>query len=220
MFTGLIESIGRIEEVDRSAGGTRLRLETAVAGDLRPGESVSVSGVCLTVTSQTGTHATFDVAPVTLEITTLGAATAGRLVNLERALRAGDRLGGHFVLGHVDGMVAIRSFEQDGDSYWLEVDLPASLAPYVISKGSIALDGISLTVAELHDDRFAVQIVPFTRAHTTLQQLGAGDALNVEVDVLGKYVARQLALRGGIADPATSLGVPDAFTRVLSGDLP
>lgn len=220
MFTGLIETIGRIEAIDRTAGGARLSVETARAGELRAGESVSVSGVCLTVTSQTDTHATFDVAPVTLEITTLGSARPGRLVNLERALRAGDRLGGHFVLGHVDGMARIRSFEPDGESFWLEVDLPEPLSPYLISKGSIALDGISLTVAALHDDRFAVQIVPFTRAHTTLEQARAGDALNVEVDVLGKYVARLLASRGVDADPAGSLGVPDAFTRVLSGDLP
>ena len=173
------------------------------------------------MTARTETTASFDVAPITLEVTTLGHAVPGGRVNLERSLRAGDRLGGHFVLGHVDGTAAIRSFEPDGDSFWLELALPGSLAPYLISKGSIAVDGISLTVAELADEHFGVQIVPFTRSHTALGQAKAGDLVNLEVDVLGKYVARLLAARlEGHDAGATTLGVPDAFARVLSGDLP
>jgi riboflavin synthase len=221
MFTGLIETTGRIDAIDRDEKGGRLRVETALAAELHPGESVAVSGVCLTVTSQTVSHVTFDIGPITLEVTTLGIAAAGRVVNLERSLRAGDRLGGHFVLGHVDGTAVIRSFDRRGDSFWLEVALPATLSPYLVSKGSIALDGISLTVAELGAEHFSVQIVPFTRTHTALGEAKTGDLVNVEVDVLGKYVARLLAPRLAEADCGrTTLGVPDAFARVLSGDLP
>jgi riboflavin synthase len=221
MFTGLIETTGRIDAIDRDQKGGRLRIRTALGAELRPGDSVSVSGVCLTVTTQTDEHATFDVAPVTLDVTTLGSIAPGRPVNLERALRAGDRMGGHFVLGHVDGTSSILSFERDGESGWLEVRLPVALAPYVIPKGSIAVDGISLTVAALSDDRISMQIVPFTLAHTSLDQARTGDAVNLETDVLGKYVVRWLAARkdGRQGDPAT-LGVPDALTRVLSGDMP
>jgi riboflavin synthase len=219
MFTGLIETTGRISAIDRGRDGARLVVETTLAADLADGESLSVSGVCLTVTARTSTHASFDVAPITLEVTSLGHATAGTLVNLERAVRADGRMGGHFVLGHVDATGRIRSFEPDGESFWLEIELPRMLAPLVISKGSIAIDGISLTVAELEPDRLAVQIVPYTRAHTALAQAMPGDLVNVEVDVLGKYVARLLAARVGGPESDTSTSpIPDAFVRVLPGD--
>jgi riboflavin synthase len=219
MFTGLIETTGRISAIDRGRDGARLVVETALAAHLAEGDSLSVSGVCLTVTERTSTHATFEVAPITLEVTSLGHVTVGTLVNLERAVRADDRMGGHFVLGHVDGISRIRSFEPDGDSFWLEIELPSALSPFVISKGSIAIDGISLTVAELEPDGVAVQVVPYTRAHTALAQSKPGDLVNLEVDVLGKYVARLLAVRlGGLESGMPAPSLPDELVRVLPGD--
>ena len=193
MFTGLIEATGRIESIARSERGARLRLRTPLAAELRQGDSLAVNGVCLTVTEQDAGAVTADLAPVTLAVTTFGTMRDGRLVNLERSLRADARLGGHFVLGHVDGTSRIVSLEEDGECVWFEIEVPPALSPYIISKGSIAIDGISLTVASLATERLAVQIVPFTRAHTALAEAAVGDAVNVEVDVLGKYVARLLA---------------------------
>ncbi len=221
MFTGLIEATGRIDAIDRDESGGRVRLQTAIAGDLRPGDSLAVNGICLTVTSQTATHVTADLAPVTLEITTFGTIASGRLVNHERPVRADDRMGGHFVLGHGDGTARIRSFVKQGDCFRLDVDVPPALEPYVVSKGSIAIDGISLTVASLAPGLLTAQIIPFTRAHTALAEARAGDLVNLEMDVLGKYVARLLSTRfsGGVDRDATaSQFVPSAFVRALSGE--
>jgi riboflavin synthase len=193
MFTGLIEATGRIESIARSDRGGRLRLRTPLGAELRPGDSLAVNGVCLTVTAQDADGVTADLAPATLAVTTFGDMREGRLVNLERPLRADARLGGHFVLGHVDATSRILSFEPDGECAWLVIAIPPALEPYVIAKGSIAIDGISLTIASLAPGRLAVQIVPFTRAHTALAEASAGDAVNLEADVLGKYVARLLA---------------------------
>jgi riboflavin synthase len=132
------------------------------------------------------------VSPETLRVTSLLTAAEGRLLNLERPLRADGRVGGHFVLGHVDGVGRVTTMRADGACHWLEVDVPADLMPYVIHKGSIAIDGISLTVAALAGDRVSAQIVPFTFAETTLREAREGDAVNLEVDVIGKYVARLL----------------------------
>jgi riboflavin synthase len=195
MFTGLIETTGHVARVEAAAGGTRLTIETALAAELGPGDSIATNGVCLTVTSRTDTTFAVDVSPQTLRVTSLGRLAEGRLVNLERPLRADSRLGGHFVLGHVDGVGTVTGIRPDGDAYWLDVKAPAAVAPLLIPKGSVAVDGISLTVAALAGDTFGVQIVPFTWDHTTIRQLRAGDAVNLEGDVLGKYVLRQLEAR-------------------------
>ena len=146
--------------------------------------------MCLTVVGGDASGFDADVSPETLRVTTLGQLAPGRRVNLERSLRADARLGGHFVLGHVDATAEVVSFVAHGDSWWLEVTLPSALAAWVVQKGSIAVDGISLTVASLDHDRFGVQIIPFTREHTTLADRAAGDAVNLEADIIGKYAAR------------------------------
>jgi riboflavin synthase len=202
MFTGLVEAVGRIERRDAAAPATGVRVATALGGDLRPGESIAVNGVCLTVTHADAAGFDANVSPETLRVTTLGEATDGRLVNLERPLRADGRVGGHFVLGHVDGVGQIARFARDGDCYWLDVTVPADLVPAVVSRGSIAIDGVSLTVAALAGARVGVQIVPFTFAETSLREARVGDRVNLETDVLGKYVARWLGDRADAGVPA------------------
>jgi riboflavin synthase len=192
MFTGLVEATGRVERLERRNQGARLQISAPFAGELREGDSVAVNGVCLTVVETSGTVFTADLSRTTLEATSLGAMRVGRLVNLERPVLADARMGGHFVLGHVDQTSSIRSFRPDGDGYWLEVDVPPALEAYVVPKGSIAIDGISLTIASLKNRTVGVQIVPFTFAHTSLCEAQAGDAVNLETDMLGKYVVRLL----------------------------
>lgn len=199
MFTGLIETTARVERVDALPTGCRLRIGTALGAELRAGESVAVNGVCLTATCADATGFSADVSPETLRVTTLGAFDVGRRVNLERPLCADGRVGGHFVLGHVDAVGTIEAFRPDGESYWLSVIYPASLASLLVHKGSVAVDGISLTVASLDDRRFGVQIVPFTLEHTALADARAGDTVNLEADIIGKYVARQRDVLAGQA---------------------
>jgi riboflavin synthase len=196
MFTGLIEAIGEITEVKPTTAGFRLRLSTALAAELANGDSLAVSGVCLTVVSADnyGIHA--DVSPETARITTLGTIRRGTVVNLERPLRADGRLGGHFVQGHVDGTGTIDELRGDGESFWLTVRFPVNLAAYIVRKGSIAVNGVSLTVAGVDDRHFDVQIIPYTWTHTNLQTLKSGDAVNLECDILGKYVARAIEAAG------------------------
>ena len=205
MFTGLIEAIGRVERVEPVTGGPgrSIRVATPVAAELRPGDSVAVNGVCLTVTAADATGFGAEISPETLRVTTLGDAMPGRVVNLERPLRADARIGGHFVLGHVDGVGEVTAFAPDGACHVLEIDSPPAVARYFIPKGSVAVDGISLTLAAIAGRKFRVQVVPFTAAHTTLGGIRAGDRVNLEADVLGKYVAGLLqAPGGGLADPA------------------
>jgi len=178
--------------VDPAGTGRRLRIDTALGAELRAGDSIAVNGVCLTVVACDATGFAADISPETVRVTTLGDRAPGEPVNLERPLRADARLGGHFVLGHVDGVGRVAAFRPDGEGYWLEVDVPDPLEPYMISKGSIAIDGISLTIASLDTGRVGVAIVPFTHAHTTLGSARVGDRVNLEADVLGKYVARLL----------------------------
>lgn len=201
MFTGLIEGIGTIAAVTPHAGGMRLRVRTALAAQLIEGESVSVNGVCLTATGMRDGEMHADIGPATAQITTLGGLGAGRQVNLERAMRADARFGGHFVQGHVDGMGIVTAIRPDGDSHWLTIDFPEALAPYLIRKGSVAVDGVSLTVAELWQDTFDVMIVPFTWAHTSLSTLSPGDRVNLECDMVGKYVARAVETFAGRLKP-------------------
>jgi riboflavin synthase len=192
MFTGLIESLGHVAGVKPTASGFRLRISTELAGELVLGESVSVNGVCLTVvgTADNAMHA--DVAPETARVTTLGSLVEGSTVNLERSIRADARLGGHFVQGHVDAAGSITAVAPQGQSFRLTVAFPVSFGALIVSKGSIAVDGISLTVASVAIDRFDVQVIPFTWTHTNLSQLKIGSTVNLEFDILGKYVARAL----------------------------
>jgi riboflavin synthase len=196
MFTGLIESVGELGEIKPTPGGFRLRLNTSLAAELRPGESVAVNGVCLTVVSADaeGFHA--DVSPETARVTTLAALKLGTLANLERPLKPESRIGGHFVQGHVDGVGSIEELRHEGDCHWLTVKYPAMLAQYLVRKGSIAVDGISLTIAGLDERVFDVQIVPFTWEHTNLSGAKTHDPVNIECDILGKYVARVAELAG------------------------
>src|SRR6188474_1891674 len=196
MFTGLVEAVGEVTEVKATTGGSRLRLSTQLAPELANGDSLAVNGVCLTVVAADNDGVHMDVSPETARITTLGAIRRGALVNLERPLRADSRLGGHFVQGHVDGMGTVEELRQDGDSYWLTIVFAPALAAFIVRKGSIAVNGISLTVAGVDDRRFDVQIIPYTWTHTNFHAFKAGDIVNLECDILGKYVARALELSG------------------------
>src|SRR5690349_20192524 len=171
MFTGLVESVGELIERKPTSGGYRVRIASDLARELEPGESLAVNGVCLTVLLTEGREIHADVGPETARVTTLGALERGSARNLERPLRADGRLGGHLVQGHVDGIGYLEERRRDGEFEWMTISFPSSLAPYIVHKGSVALDGISLTVAGLGSDRFDVMIVPFTLAHTNLGRL-------------------------------------------------
>ncbi|MGH9238749.1 MAG: riboflavin synthase [Vicinamibacterales bacterium] len=196
MFTGLIEAVGRVGGISRAATGLRIAIQTDMAADLADGESVSVNGVCLTVSQRDATGFSADIGPETARVTTLGSVQAEQPVNLERAMAANGRFGGHFVQGHVDGIGTIRDVRVEGDARWLKVAFPPELAPFFVPKGSVALDGVSLTVAALGPDHFDVMIIPFTWGHTNLSGLQAGSPVNLECDVVGKYVARAVQLFG------------------------
>jgi riboflavin synthase alpha subunit len=191
MFTGIVEALGFIERCAPAAGtGRRLvvRLSEGVEWRLGLGASVAVSGVCLTVVESGPGRLAFDLAEETVRVTTLGALTPGDPVNLERPLRLDAPLGGHLVLGHVDGTGRIRASQPEGEGRRLIVDVPAALRPLLIPKGSVTVDGVSLTVADLDDDAFGVALIPHTLAVTTLGSHGAGARVNLEMDVIGKYV--------------------------------
>ena len=196
MFTGLVEGIGHVDTLESSSAGGRLRVRTPLGAELQPGDSIAVNGVCLTATDLDASGFSADMAPVTLAVTALGALVPGRLVNLERPVRADARMGGHFVLGHVDATGRIVELREDGEAGRLVIAIPESMTPLVIPKGSIAIDGISLTVAAIAGQHVVLQIIPFTFAHTALSQSAPGDQVNLEFDVLGKYVLRALEARG------------------------
>jgi riboflavin synthase len=193
MFTGLIEATGEIAARTPTTGGQRVSVRSPLTAELKLGDSVAVNGVCLTVVqADAAFHA--DVGPETLRVTTLGSLESGALVNLERPLRGDGRMGGHFVQGHVDAVGQIADLRPESDFLWLTVSFPRELARYMVLKGSIAVDGISLTVAGLGGDRFDVQLVPFTVEHTNLKRARIGDRVNLECDMIGKYVARAAEL--------------------------
>jgi riboflavin synthase len=194
MVTGLIEATGTVRAVSTQAGGAVLELETALAPELAIGDSLATSGVCLTVITREGDRVTMDVSPETLRVTALGALTPGRPVNLERSLRADGRLGGHIVQGHVDGVGSILGIADEGEFRRVRVGFPEPLAAWMVEKGSIAVDGISLTIAALGDTWFEVQIIPHTWTHTTLAAARVGDPVNLECDLVGKYVVRLASL--------------------------
>src|SRR5215207_1127139 len=192
MFTGIVEMLGEVAEVKPTAAGFRLGLSTALSPQLTPGESLAVNGVCLTVVSADDDGVHMDVSPETMRVSSLAALKRGSAVNLERPLLASSRVGGHFVQGHVDVTGTIEEIRPDGDSWWMTVKFPPSYAALIVRKGSIAVDGISLTVAGVDDTRFDVQVIPFTWAHTNLRFLKVNDVVNLEFDMLGKYVLRAM----------------------------
>ncbi len=194
MFTGIIEGLGEIRGLERSGGGLKIRLIPPFsAQELTLGESVAVNGVCLTVTHIDGQTATFDISPETISRTTLGGLKPGDRVNVERALRASDRLGGHIVSGHVDGVGRVLSRRSQGDFLFYEIQIPSELSRYVIQKGSIAIDGISLTVNDIRDHRLSLAIIPHTASLTTIGYRQPGDLVNIEVDIIGKYIEKLLS---------------------------
>jgi len=192
MFTGLIESVGEVASIESRPGGERLHLRTSLAGELAAGESLAVNGVCLTMIVVAPDRVYADLRPETARVTTLGSMRVGQQVNLERAMRADSRLGGHLVQGHVDGTGTVREVRPEGDAHWITIGFAEELAPYLIRRGSIAVDGVSLTIADLGDAEFDVMIIPFTWSHTTLSSVAPGSRVNLECDMVGKYVAAQL----------------------------
>ena len=194
MFTGLIEVVGTIAELKTTTSGFRIRIRTPLASELAPGDSLAVNGVCLTVTAADKGMVHAEIGPETARVTALGSLQHEQRVNLERSMRVDSRIGGHFVQGHIDGTGVIDEIRPDGDSHWLTISFDRGLSPYLIRKGSIAVDGVSLTVAGLGGNVFDVMIIPFTWANTNLSSLRLRDRVNLECDIIGKYVARSVEL--------------------------
>ena len=195
MFTGIVEGVGSLAEVKGTGGGFRMRIHTPLSSEMKVGDSLAVNGVCLTVILIDGEHVLADVGPETSRVTTFGALQRGQEVNLERPMRGDGRLDGHFVLGHVDGVGAIEEIRTEGESHWLTIGFQPTLAPYFIRKGSVAIDGVSLTIAGLGERQFDVMVIPYTWGHTSLKGLKKGDKVNLECDMIGKYVVRMMELR-------------------------
>lgn len=189
MFTGLVKALGNVVSLEEKGEQARLCIAIPFAAELAPGDSVAVNGCCLTVAGSSGMDISFDVLAQTLRVTSLGKLAAGSVVNLERALKVGDRLGGHFVQGHVDGTGVILSLVENGQDHVVEVSLPAEIHRLCVEKGSIAIDGISLTIAELKGTSAVFWITPHTFSHTNLRDAKAGDTVNLEADMLAKHVA-------------------------------
>jgi riboflavin synthase len=190
VFTGLVADLGTVEAVDATADGVRIAIATRLASDIGLGDSVAVNGVCLTATTVDGERFTADVMNESLRRSSLAEVSAGGTVNLELPLRAHDRLGGHFVQGHVDGVATVRETREDGFARVVTFDAPGALLRYVVEKGSIAVDGVSLTVSAVDDDSFSVSLIPETLERTTLGAAAPGRPVNLEVDVLAKYVEK------------------------------
>jgi riboflavin synthase len=194
MFTGIVRELGRVAGIDGGDAGVRLRIaapQTAASG-VALGDSVAIGGVCLTVVAIDADELSFDAVPETMTRTALGRLAAGDSVNVEPALRAGEPLGGHVMQGHVDGTGSVRSVEPEGDGKRIWIDAAEDMLRYCVEKGSVAVDGVSLTVADLDDTGFAIALIPHTLAVTTLGRLAPGGTVNLEVDVLAKYVERLL----------------------------
>lgn len=195
MFTGIVQAVGTIVALTPRGGDVELLVDTGTLGleDATLGDSIAVAGACLTATRFDGRRFAADVSNETLAKTTLGALAVGSRVNLEKALRAGQALGGHYVTGHVDGVATVLGTHDDGRSWRVEFEVPAPLARYVASKGSVTIEGVSLTVNEVAGARFGVNLIPHTREVTTLGELRAGARVNIEIDIIARYVERMLA---------------------------
>ncbi len=194
MFTGIVERVARIARLEPVAGRVELEVEVGpeIAREVKLGDSVALSGTCLTVVAVRGERLAFQVVPESLRMTSLGSRKVGGALNLERAMRADARLDGHIVQGHVDGVGTVREVRADGDDQLVRIDCPAELAAQLVPKGSITVEGVSLTAVEPDDRGFWVALIPHTRAVTTLGSLAPGQEVNLELDVLGKYVFRYL----------------------------
>lgn len=191
MFTGLIEDVGKVQKLVRRGGSAQLTVATALpCGECAPGDSVAVNGVCLTVTTIAAPLLTFDVSPETLDRSVLGRLSAGERVNLERAMRLSDRLGGHIVTGHIDCTATVSGRREESGNIVFSFRLPPEKCRYVIEKGSVAIDGISLTVNSVTADSFSVNLIPHSAEMTTLKLRKPGDVVNIETDIIGKYVER------------------------------
>jgi riboflavin synthase len=202
MFTGIVEEMGAIASLEKTLAGTRFTiLASTVMGDLKLGDSVSVNGTCLTVVSKSERDFSVEVSPETLSVTTLGSFAAGTPVNLERAMRLNERIGGHLVAGHVDGVGVIRSRHQDGNAILVTIGAPPEILRYCVAKGSITVDGISLTINDVTDHSFSVAIIPHTAKVTTLGVKQVNDPVNLESDLIGKYVERLLQERSQLPKP-------------------
>jgi riboflavin synthase len=202
MFTGIVEELGNVKALRRDAGAARLTVSAStVLGGTVLGDSISVNGVCLTVVEMGKAEFSADVALETLKVTNLGDLSVGQQVNLERALQLSARIGGHLVSGHVDAVGRIRAKKQEGNSWRMSIDTPAPALRYIIKKGSVAIDGISLTVADVDASGFSIAMIPHTAKLTTLGAKHAGDSVNLETDLIGKYVEKLLAGRveGGVS---------------------
>lgn len=197
MFTGLIEDVGRVGALTRKKGSAILTVETKLAARaMALGASVAVNGACLTVVKKLKSAFTVDVSPETLARTNLAQLERGNLVNLERSMRLQERLGGHLVTGHVDGVATVESIRKQGEFTIFDFRLPVRLGAFLVAKGSVAVDGISLTVNDCRRDGFSVAIIPFTLRHTNLQARSLGDKVNIETDLIGKYVHSFMSRRG------------------------
>lgn len=203
MFTGLIQNVGTVERVTPGAVTDLWVSSTFDLCDFALGESISCDGVCLTVVDFVGPKFKVQAAPETLRRSTLGRWVPGTKINLERALRVGDRLGGHWVQGHVDAVGTILETRPEGGSWVMQISLPASLSPFFIEKGSVCLDGTSLTVTRVEAERFAVMLIPETQSRTSLRGKAVGAHVNIEADVIGKYVARMIQVRSGAISEAS-----------------
>jgi riboflavin synthase len=205
MFTGIIEAVGTVTGVIAQSGGKRLSINVgSMAAEIPPGASVCVGGVCLTAAGVRPPVLEFDVITETLSKSTLGGLAVGDNVNLERSLRAGDRIDGHFVQGHADGTATVARVVSTSEEYVIHLRSEPHLRPYIVPKGSVAVDGVSLTIACVEGDVFSVALIPTTLGETTLQQLTAGDRVNVETDIIARTVVHQL-LRMGSSDKGVSL---------------
>lgn len=196
MFTGLIEEVGKVESVIKSTKSAKITIKACkILEGIKLGDSISTNGVCLTITSFSGNSFIVDVMPETMRNSNLSKLSPGEQVNLERALRASDRLGGHMVSGHIDGIGTIKNYEQEDNAVWITVAAAAEILKYVVHKGSIAIDGVSLTIACVDETEFKVSIIPHTKEKTTLLDKKVGDQLNLECDVIGKYIEKFLGVR-------------------------
>lgn len=196
MFTGLIEEVGIVKSISKGTKSARITIQAEhILENVRLGDSIATNGVCLTVTDFSSGLFSVDVMAATMGATNLNNLVSGDKVNLERALRVGDRLGGHLVSGHVDGIGIIKDFEKEDNAVWVSIKPPAELLKYIIHKGSITIDGISLTVSYLDDSIFKVSIIPHTKDATTLLSKNVGDKINLECDMIGKYIERFLTFK-------------------------
>jgi riboflavin synthase len=206
MFSGIVEEMGAITVLKKTLAGTKLTiLASTVMGDLKVGDSVSVNGICLTVVSRSEPDFSVEVSPETLAVTTLGSFTVGMPVNLERAMKLNERIGGHLVAGHVDGVGVICSRRQDVNAVMFTIEAPQHILRYCVVKGSVTVDGISLTINDMSDDGFSVAIIPHTAKVTTLGLKQVKDPVNLESDLIGKYVERLLQERGQLSKPTISI---------------